>query len=324
MIAENNKKDNLINDTLEIRKAKRLQTETYRNVLDTSEIELSKNMISLIKNCGTFLEFLGTNNLEHLKLVGANFCKHRFCPHCSYNKARRDSMELMILTKYLQEKGYKFLFLTLTAPNVSGEDLEKELRSYFSSFERLMKLKEVKNVVKGYVRKIEITYNSERGDYHPHYHVLIAVKEYYFTNSNYYISQAKWLEYWKQAKRDETITQVDVRRFNIDKDPTAIFEMSKYIAKDSNYLHSEEVFEVFYKALKGKREFSFSGEFKKARTLYKNGDLDYLKEKDTNIYLYKIWSLWKSGKYEIKDLILLTPEEVERYKINMIDEMDIE
>ena len=45
------------------------------------------------------------------------------------------------------------------------------------------------SVIKGYVRKLEITYNKERDDYNPHFHVLIAVNKSYFTDKNYYINQ---------------------------------------------------------------------------------------------------------------------------------------
>src|SRR5699024_1571634 len=74
-------------------------------------------------------------------------------------------------------------FLTLTAPNVEADELEDEIKHYNHSFQKLMQRKEVKNIVKGYARKLEITYNEERGDYHPHFHVLIAVDKNYFNNS---------------------------------------------------------------------------------------------------------------------------------------------
>src|SRR5699024_6471344 len=55
------------------------------------------------------------------------------------------------------------------------DELNDEIKHYNQSFQRLMQRKEVKQIVKGYARKLEITYNEERDDYHPHFHVLIAV-----------------------------------------------------------------------------------------------------------------------------------------------------
>lgn len=76
-----------------------------------------------------------------------------------------------------QEENKEFIFLTLTAPNVPAEELEDEIKDYNHSFKKLMERKEIKKIVKGYARKLEITYNEERDDYHPHFHVLIAVNK---------------------------------------------------------------------------------------------------------------------------------------------------
>src|SRR5699024_11497002 len=82
-----------------------------------------------------------------------------------------------------QEEKKEFIFLTLTAPNVPADELNDEIKHYNQSFQRLMQRKEVKQIVKGYARKLEITYNEERDDYHPHFHVLIAVNKSYFNQA---------------------------------------------------------------------------------------------------------------------------------------------
>ncbi|RMH95205.1 replication protein, partial [Stutzerimonas nitrititolerans] len=71
--------------------------------------------------------------------------------------------------------------------------------------------KRVNSIAKGYVRKLEITYNKERDDYHPHFHVLIAVNKSYFTDKRYYISQKEWLELWRDVTGISEITQVQVQ-----------------------------------------------------------------------------------------------------------------
>ncbi len=100
-------------------------------------------------------------------------------------------------------------------------------------------------------RKLEITYNKERDDYHPHFHVLITVNKSYFTDKDYYISRDRWLELWQQVTKNSLITQVDVRKVRNTKDDK-VYEIAKYSAKDSDYLINQDVIEVFYKALKGK------------------------------------------------------------------------
>ena len=65
--------------------------------------------------------------------------------------------------KYIQIEHKKdFIFLTLTTPNVSAGELEDEIKNYNKSFKKMMERKEVKQVVKGYVRKLEVTYDSNQ------------------------------------------------------------------------------------------------------------------------------------------------------------------
>ena len=94
--------------------------------------------------------------------------------------------------------------------------------------------------------------NPNYDTYHPHFHVLITVNKSYFTDTKQYINRDRWLELWQQSSRNNLITQVDVRRVRSSRD-NKVFEIAKYSAKDSDYLINQEVFEVFYKALKGKR-----------------------------------------------------------------------
>src|SRR5699024_2104397 len=211
---------------------------------------------------------------------------NRFCTICAWKKSRKDALALSVIMAYLkQEEKKEFIFLTLTAPNVPADELNDEIKHYNQSFQRLMKRKEVKQIVKGYATKLEITYNEDRDDYHPHFHVLIAVNKSYFTQTTHYINRARWLELWQQVTKNPLITQVDVRKVSNSKDDK-VFEVAKYSAKDSEYLVNQEVFNTFYKALKGKRILSYSGLFKEAMTKFKAGDLEKYKEQDTTQYVY--------------------------------------
>lgn len=281
-----------------------------------------------ISSCGDFLQFLADEEIEHLKLENANFCGNRFCPQCSANKAREDAIELATLVEYVkQELGYSFIFLTLTAPNIGAEEVEQELHEYYEAFKKMFKNKKVKAVSKGYIRKLEMTYNAERGDFHPHYHVLIAVNRSYFTDKRYYISQNEWLNLWRRAKEDPTIEVVDVRKFKAQDDLyKAIFEISKYISKDSDYMYNPDVFKVFYKALKNKRMLSFSGCFKEAVKLYKAGDLiDYMGD-DPNEhirYVKRLWYQWNDESYKESQTVDLTPEEIEKANLTRREKAEI-
>lgn len=174
------------------------------------------------------------------------------------------------------------------------------------------------------MRKLEVTYNQNRNDFHPHFHVIIAVDKKYFKSRNY-ISKQRLLVMWQNAMNDDTITQVDIRKISAD-DNKAISEIAKYTAKDSDYMKSQEVFDYFYKALKNRQVVTYGGAFKEALVLFKNGELDKYKEIDYTEYVYQIIFKWNRSfaeyiQYELREL-----DEYERIKINkkLIDELDID
>jgi len=289
-----------------------------------SENIVSDNMLKLIKECNTFMMMVADESMENKKQHKGNSCKNRFCPICAWKKSKKDALALSVMMAYLKQEEHKdFIFLTLTAPNVPADELNNEIKHYNQSFQRLMQRKEVKNIVKGYARKLEITYNEERDDYHPHFHVLIAVDKNYFNNSWSYIKRDRWLELWQQVTKNPLITQVDVRKVRNGKD-NKVYEIAKYSAKDSDYLINQDVFEVFYKALKGKRLIVFSGLFKEAMTKFKNGELDEYKEKDMTNYVYAIMYNWGDKKYLEMERRLLTDDELEEINGKLINEKDVD
>lgn len=284
---------------------------------------MTQSSLFNIFNCGSFISFFADETLEKKKVNKSNFCKNRFCPLCAWRKAKKDSLKISILLKYIQEElGHEFIFLTLTAPNISGSDLSDEIKKYNENFKKLTKRKEVLKITKGYVRKLEVTYNAERDDYHPHFHVMIAVNKSYFKSRDY-IKKKQWLELWKECMNDSSITQVDVRKMDTS-DSNAIAEIAKYGAKDADYLQSQKVFDVFYKALKGKQLITYSGVFKDALKLFKNGELDEYKEIDLTEYIYMLEYNWKGNSYTLDDQRLLTDKEKEQINKQLIEELEVE
>ncbi|MDH9044769.1 protein rep, partial [Staphylococcus epidermidis] len=188
---------------------------------------------------------------------------------------------------------------------------------------RLSNRKHFKSIAKGYVRKLEITYNKKRDDYNPHFHVLIAVNKSYFTDKRYYISQKEWLNLWRDVTGIDEITQVHVQKIKQNNNKE-LYEMAKYSGKDSDYLVNQKVFDTFYKSLKGKQILVYSGLFKEARKKLKNGDLDYLKEVDPTEYIYQIFYHWNQKEYLASEIFDLTEEEKSRINHQMIDEIDEE
>jgi plasmid rolling circle replication initiator protein Rep len=300
---------------------KKQRNQVFQNFIKR---HIGENQMDLVENCNTFLSFVTNRRMDKKKLYKSNPCKNRFCPICAWRKARKDALGLSLMMQYIKQKEDKqFIFLTLTTPNVTSENLESEIKHYNQSFRRLSNRKHFKSIAKGYVRKLEITYNKKRDDYNPHFHVLIAVNKSYFKDTKAYISQKEWLEMWRDVTGNSEITQVHIQKVKQNNNKE-LYEMAKYSGKDNDYLINQKVFDAFYKALKGKQVLVYSGLFKDARKKLKNGDLDYLKEVDPTEYIYQIFYHWNQKEYLASEIFDLTEEEKSEINHQMIDEIDEE
>ena len=166
-----------------------------------------------VKVCCSNLWFLECQESEKhpKKLKSALFCQDRLCALCQKRKSvKQFAISVQLGHELLKQyPTYRFLFLTLTIPNVKLEKLSNEISHILKSWCRLTDRAEVKRAVKGYYRTLEITYNHERKDYHPHLHVVLVVSARYFTAN--YIKRNRWLEMWRESTRQPEITQVDIR-----------------------------------------------------------------------------------------------------------------
>lgn len=306
-----------------------------------------------VKSCGDFMQHLTNLEMNAKKVHRSNSCGNRFCPLCTWNKAKKDAIMLAVLMQAIREQEeQEFIFLTLTAPNVTGAELKNEIDQFNHAFKKLFDRRNVKQVVNGYVRKLEVTYNQERfitrdmykrakdyydkrnlkeGDhnpnydtYHPHFHVILAVNKSYFTSRDY-LKQEKWLEMWRECMNDDSITQVDIRKVRSSEksENGAVLEVAKYSAKSNELYASQSVFEIFYRALKGRQLLTFNGLFKEYVKKYKQDELDQYKKQDENEYTHLLTSVWKTSKYE-NLLRRLSVGEFEEYnkKFKDLEEFD--
>lgn len=298
------KKQDLINGTFREKK------KNLKKVVAFSDNRISPRMRELMTGCGSYLEFIATIDKEKKKLVQAHFCKNRFCPLCAWRKARKDSMMLSIMMQAIvEEKQYQFIFMTLTTPNVKADNLNEEIDLFNHALSKMFRRKRVTNVIKGYVRKLEITYNKKRDDYNPHFHLILAVPKHYFTVKKYYIKQSEWLDLWRDVTGKtginpdgtDEITQLDVRKVKGFQQEKAVQEVAKYSAKDFEMTESQEVFDTFYHAMKGRQLITFNGVFKEYKKKYEAGELDHYKKKDENEYFWFLTASWmqKDANYSV-------------------------
>ena len=123
---------------------------------------------------------------------------------------------------------------------------------------------------------------------------------------------------WQLAKRDNNILVVDVRRVKDSEEDNVYLEISKYTAKDSDYINNKKTFDVFYDALKRKQVITYNNIFKELAKQYDAGALDYLKDIDETKYVYRVIYKWYQNHYEELSITELTKEEINNMN-NLID-----
>lgn len=237
------------------------------------------SLVSRVRTCGDVLRFIQLPD-NSLKLYQAYFCKNKLCPMCNWRRSLKycGQVGAIVDEAVIRHPKGRFLFLTLTVKNVEGEDLGETMKALTEGFKRLFKYKKVKKNMLGYVRSIEVTYNEERDDYHPHIHVMFFVKSSYFTgNGENYISQAEWTKLWQKAMKLDYVPGVHIKSV---KDTGkgirgAILETAKYPMKPMDIsLDKAEVVEDLYQGTYKKRQIGFGGIFKEIRQELAQDDLE--------------------------------------------------
>lgn len=295
-----------------------LLADSYNRLGDTAKAQR-------VSDCGTFLEFVHEINSIGIsqkgKLNNANFCKDRLCPMCSWRRSYKIFAQVSQIMEHIGND-YKFLFLTLTVPNCSPNELSETITRLIRSWDKLNKYKAFATSVMGSARFLEITRNSKTGYYHPHFHIVLAVAKTYGNHKGYYISHEQWLELWRKAYKDDTITQVDIRVAR-DKNKqcesasqdlsSVVAEIAKYSVKSSDYIIANDdsltdkiVYELS-SALYKRRLIAYAGCFKEAYENLKlddadDGDLVHLDEKINPALAYLVVRYgWTAGAYKMLD-----------------------
>ncbi len=239
-----------------------------------------------VRYCSCQLAFKVNNETGEKKLDSMISCQVRLCPMCNWRRSLKIyGQTSKVMNKALEDKEYRFLFLTLTCENVVDKDLSKTIDKLFHAFKKLSERKVVKQSVKGWFRALEVTHNLDRQSksydtYHPHLHAILMVNKSYFNDPNYYISQEEWTSLWKSCLKVDYTPIVHITAFKTGaKKETAksVAEVAKYTVKDEEYLIpqdkelSKETVITLDSALANRRLIAFGGEF---RDIHKKLNLD--------------------------------------------------
>ena len=251
------------------------------------QLELKKH--ERVQTCGNYLTFTEcTSDSNHPKrLKKAFFCRDRLCPTCSWRKSLATAHQVrMVCHTALLERKMRFILLTLTVKNCAGYELSSTIDAMFAGFKRLTELKRYKQSVLGFFRALEVSCDSKKETYHPHFHVLLAVPTSYFKSTeNLYIKQTEWISLWRDSMRLDYDPSVDVRivkpnskREGSDAISSAVAEVAKYSVKPELYDLPIEALqravETLDDALKSRRMVSYGGLLRTVSRALKVADVE--------------------------------------------------
>jgi len=245
--------------------------ELFQLARQTDERIISLNRLDSLNECASFLLF-DRNEQQRLRLHRANFCRVRLCPMCSWRKSLKLFGQVSKIVDVLmcQQPTTRFIFVTLTVPNCTGQELTGTINKMNKAFTYLTSnrrtfapAKILKENLLGYMKAMEITYNQKTDTYHPHIHCLFAVKADYFMGRGY-IRKDKWQGIWSRAMHSDRMLIVHVETIKNTK-AKAVAEVAKYPVKPADILKIRKkkkavaALIVLHSALHKRRLVTFGG-----------------------------------------------------------------
>lgn len=239
-------------DSAEIKK---MQVLAYERIMHAKRHHSAKQ-VARVHDCRHMIVLAADSKGKHRTVLRTDSCSWRYCPICEAQRAAERATKFGgIMQAATVIDGVQWIFATLTVPNVSGHRLAGAIKGLQEAWRRISRRTDLKRLFgTGTIKKLEVTYNHQLRSFHPHLHILCAVKPSYFRDV---VNREELLAAWQDATGNRKITQVNISAAN---DPeTAADELGKYVAKAEDYLASQAVFDVFDEALHGVRMFSLSG-----------------------------------------------------------------
>lgn len=260
--------------------------EIYKMTKEKKLNLISDSRLFDLEHCADTLLFM-QNAEGKKKLKSANFCRLRLCPMCQWRRSLKMFGQVKKITDKILEsdKSIRFIFGTFTIRNCDAKDLEacidnlnKKFRYLVASSLTFAPAKKLKQNLLGYLKAVEVTYNTKDKTYHPHLHVIFAVRNTFFSSSKYYMSKKEWINLWQQALGVDYKPQTDIRAIKSGT-AKAVAEVAKYPVKTAPILKLDddeavEVLKTLTMSLNKKRFVAYGGIFKTVKQELKFQDVE--------------------------------------------------
>ena len=239
-----------------------------------------------MSNCADILQYNYCSDCGTFEIKKANLCRDRFCPTCNWRLSlQRYAQMQMVMEKFVERyPDTRFSFVTLTVKNCTGSNLSSTMAAMSKSWNDMLHMKEYRDgSVLGYARSVEVTFNKQTKEFHPHYHVIVAWEK----EDRSAILTDNWIRYARlmgleantKAQCSSTINYGDEGAGMA----AAICETFKYAVK-SKQLDEMPLaeFRQLVAEIGGKRLVSFGGIFKKiAKEI--GAEMETVKEEDIKV-----------------------------------------
>lgn len=172
----------------------------------------------------------------------SRYCNGRWCMVC--NRIRTG--KLINAYEPILSRFKEPVFLTLTAPSVSAENLSNEVSRFLNNIRRTHDVLRKKGVKVYGVRKLEITWNKDTKLYHPHFHFIIDGWD----------TASMVLDEWMKRNPKANRGGQDLRKASDD----SVSELFKYFTKivTKGEVYPIKVLDTIFKSMKGRRVFQSS------------------------------------------------------------------
>lgn len=282
--------------------------EYYTQMFIDSGDDIYRNKAFNIANCYKYftVDYYREQKIKDIKNI--SLCHDKFCKNCQNLISKQRYFKFK---PYLDECAEKqdIYHVVLTVPSVHGYQLAITISRMYVCFQKFIKYfrRKGKNSFDfgytGAIRSLEIT--TKNGDYHPHFHCLFAlgnnlditerkVNKYSYDNGCFRRAftdieiaiQKLWYLIWNEESCSQKHVSELKEGYSCICQPTNgdYKEVFKYTLKESfdSIAESQEVFNVLYEALKGRRVIQGYGIFFGLNSM----DEDIKFEADVSYILY--------------------------------------
>lgn len=236
--------------------------------------------------CNSFTgTFFYDKSIQRISVSNVCLCRVSICPICNVFKSRKLSRLIFEGLLSLGNKRKTLRFVTLTQKNCKLNQLHLEIEKINKAFGYFKR----NDCFKNYLRKLEITFNQEFREFHPHTHLLV---------DSGYVSMDLIRHCWQKALRLDYLPVCNIKSVNL---LNAHRELSKYMAKNSEIVNlSPQEIEAFVVQTRYKKTLTSGGYFS---DYFQNKDIKLIdseirSQDEFKILGYNLDFFWKGSYYE--------------------------